>query len=623
MPAVSEKPAISTFHSFAVRLLRQYAGRLGFDKGFTILDSSEHLALIREAAVSALVDVQKFKPPLLAERVGRVKELLDDEGFAARASSHLDRSVAKILPIYRELQRARGALDFEDLVAEAVKLLEAHSDVRSALLGRIRFVMIDEYQDTNHAQYRLANLLAGERENLCVVGDPDQSIYGWRGADMKNILQFEEDYPRAKVVLLERNYRSTATILRASNHLIGHNAIRKDKQLLPTGEEGRPIDVLPCADAEMEADAVARRIKRFIDRDGVRPNEIAIAYRGKVHAPRYEEALLRHGVPASVVGSISFFDRREVKDTLSFVRLAVNPKDDLAALRALRVQTKGVGKKTLEKLHELQRTRGLSIVEACKRASEVPSFTAKRRAVLERFAETVERLQAAAQGAVEDVVAAAIAEVFVEEDEGDDTRSGNLRKLTEVARKADKRAGGGGRGGGRTRDFLDRLSLIDAQDKKDDDGTERVVLTTIHASKGLEFDVVFVVGLEDGLFPHHRSVEEGHLEEERRLAYVAFTRARKRLILTYANNRTSRISKASKRRPSIFLYELPSELLWDPQLREPMILPDRDGGDEEPTPEPRAKLHSKPKKGKLIGVAPARGEAAVPLWKRGLISARR
>jgi DNA helicase II / ATP-dependent DNA helicase PcrA len=615
-----DRPVIRTFHAFAVRVLRRYTKRIGFPGGFAILDASDHLALIRQAAVSARVDVQKYRAHDLAQRVGRVKELLDDEGFCARATSDIDRAVAKTLPVYRELQRLRGAMDFEDLVAETVRLLEAHEDVREFMTETLRYVMVDEYQDTNHAQYRLANLLAGDRKNLAVVGDPDQSIYGWRGADMGNILRFEEDYPETKVILLEHNYRSTATILEASNALISKNVIRKDKQLLATGDKGRPIDVCPCSDADMEADYVARRIKRLIEQDGVIPSEIAIAYRGKAHAPRYEEALLRHGVPAAVAGSISFFDRREIKDALAFVRLAVNSRDDLAALRALRVRTQGVGKKSLEKLYELQRSKGLSIVEACEQAASVSGLTPRKRATLEEFAKAVRDLEVAAKGGVEEAVNAAIVSggLLSEPDENDphaEIREDNLRKLVQAARKADGRAGGCGK----TRDFLDRLALIDSQDRGDDPADERIVMTTIHAAKGLEFDVVFCVGMEDGLFPHYRSVEEGKVEEERRLAYVAFTRARKLLVLTYASQRAARSASRVRRLPSMFLYELPPELLWDPQLREQMELPDREAALEAQKPKPKAVIVREPsKEKKLIGVT-AGASKGKPLWARGLL----
>ncbi|RMG14791.1 MAG: ATP-dependent DNA helicase PcrA [Planctomycetota bacterium] len=626
LPAVARSagaPTVATFHAFAVKVLRRFARAAGLDPRFAILDPRDRLALVREAAVSARVDLKKTSAHALAERVGRAKERMDDEAFAREALGELDRAAAAVLPVYRELQRRRGALDFDDLVAETVRLLEGSSEVRELLLDELRYVSIDEYQDTNHAQYRLANLLAGERRNLAVVGDPDQSIYAWRGADMRNILRFEDDYPDAKVVLLEHNYRSSGRILAAANALIAHNSERKEKQLLPTGEEGRRIDVLPCSDPEMEADAIARRIKRLLG-DGVPPGEVAVAFRAKAMIDPYEQALARHGIPATVVGATSFFDRREIKDALCLVRLGVNPRDDLAAVRALRLTARGVGKRTLDQLYAYQRRTGCCLVEACERAQRVGGLTPERANALMDFARIVRSLEREAQASAEHLVNASIASGRLlerhEEGDGEEARHANLRRLAAAARGADRRAGGGARA---AREFLDRLALIDAQDRDDEDsGSERVVLTTVHASKGLEFDVVFVPGLEEGLFPHHRAVEEGSLEEERRLAYVAFTRARKLLVLSYAEQRAQRGGRGGRRRPSCFLYELPGELLWDPQLREPLVLPDPAEASAATAPArasgPRSRFGATPAGTKLVGL-PRRASSGPPLWARGLV----
>ena len=590
-----EGVTVSTFHAFAVRLLRRYGEARGISRGFSILDGDDRLALVREAAVVARVDPDAHRPWVLAEAIGRHKEKLDDEAALREAKDDLRRDAARVLPHYRALQRQRQALDFEDLVVESVRLLEEHPQVHSALLQRIQYVLVDEYQDTNHAQYRLARLLAGQRRNLAVCGDPDQSIYGWRGADMGNILRFEEDYPGCKVVLLERNYRSTASILRAANALIVHNSERKEKQLLPSADEGCPLEVKRCLDAQLEAEWVARRVEQAL-KDGVAPGEVAVVYRVAVHAEAYEEALLRRNVPCTTVGSQSFFERREVKDALAFVRLAVNGKDDLAALRALRVFGKGVGKRTLEKLAEAQKQRGASLLEVCADAGALPGLTPANRNALGAFAGLVRGVTGDAQGSVERLVTGVLGRTGIEErlrkEEGGEARVQSLQLLAQVAREADRRAarkgGGGGPGGGggggtsgAARDFLDRLALMSQTDKSEED-KHKVVLTTVHAAKGLEFDLVIVAGLEQGMFPHWRALEEGVLEEERRLAYVALTRARQRLILTYAANRPARLRSDERRRPSQFLYELPPELLWDPDRGAQVELPPLDG--EEPTP---------------------------------------
>jgi len=610
------RPHVSTFHAFCVRLLREHAERLGLPRRFSILDPEDQSALIREAAVSLRLDVKKHPPAALAHAIGRAKERLDDRAFAREAKDELERAAARVLPLYRQLQRRRGALDFEDLVAEAVRLLEGRAEVHDLLQERLRYVLIDEYQDTNHSQYRLARLLAGERRNLAVCGDPDQSIYGWRGADMGNILRFEEDYPGAKVVLLERNYRSTATILRAANHLIAHNAVRRDKQLRPVAEDGGPIEVARLLDAGLEADYVARRVEEAIA-EGVYPGEVAVIYRAGVHAEGYEAALLMRGVPCQTVGAASFFARREVKDALAWIRAALNPKDDLAALRALRSRSRGVGERTLDKVHAVQRETGASILEVCGEADAVPGLTKAKRAAIGGFAGLVRDL--ARSGSVEELVTGAVERTGLGErlaaDERAEERQRSMQTLRDAAREADRRTRGGGAAAA-GQQFLDRLALLDAQDQADD-RPDRVVLTTAHAAKGLEFDVVFVVGLEEGLFPHRRALEEGGLEEERRLAYVALTRARQRLVLTYAGVRSAR--DGGIRPASTFLYELPGDLLWDPERKKPFELPERD-------PEERAAALERPeRRGRraLASVPSAGAGEAPPLWRRGLVKRRR
>jgi DNA helicase-2/ATP-dependent DNA helicase PcrA len=617
-----EGPTVSTFHAYAVRLLRELGPRAGIRKDFTILDEDDMLALVREAAVAARVDVEKFRAPQLAHAISRAKEKLDDAAFRKAAATDLERAAADVLPLYRKLQRERNALDFEDLVAEVVLLLEKDAEARALLEARVEFVLIDEYQDTNHAQYRLARLLAGTKKNICVCGDPDQSIYGWRGADMGNILRFEEDYAGTRVVLLERNYRSSANILNAANHLIAHNAVRKDKQLRAgTDDAGLPIEVKRCLDEDIEADYIARRVEEIIAM-GTKPGEIALIYRAGQQAERYEEALLRRNVPCATSGMVSFFDRTEIKDALSLVKLAVNPRDDLAALRALRATRKGVGKATVDKVHELQRRHGVSIVEACARADELPTVTRGTREALQGFAALVQDVCRGNSGPVGPLMKTIIERSGLQaslEAGGEDgaARAANLKVLADSAHDADRRASRSGADGG-ARAFLDRLSLLDGQDR-DDDARDKVTLTTVHAAKGLEFDVVFVVGLEEGLFPHQRALAEGGLEEERRLAYVAFTRARKRLVLTYAGLRAARTASAERRRPSTFIYELPHDLLWEPDRRCKVDLPEREpAGDATVAQTPWQRRQAAAIAAAAAARKNAPAAAAPPMWARGL-----
>jgi ATP-dependent DNA helicase UvrD/PcrA len=636
---------VSTFHAFAVKLLRRYADRVGFSRRFAILDPGDQLGLVREASVAARVDPKRFKPADLMHGIGRAKERLDDALVNKEAHTDLQRAVCAVLPVYRDLCQKRDAMDFDDLVGKAVQLLEESEDVSLAVQDLLRYVMIDEYQDTNHAQYRLARALTRVHGNLAVCGDPDQSIYGWRGADMANILRFEEDFPGTKLVLLEHNYRSTATILKASNHLIEHNGERKEKQLLATGAQGGDIEVVGCVDGEQEANYVARKAKQAID-EGYPAGEIAVVFRAKIHARAYEDALVQHEVPCALSGATSFFERAEIKDALAWIRLALNPRDDIACLRALR-QFGRIGKRTIDKLHLAQRSEGWSLLEAAQRGEQVPGITEVTWRRLHVFAAKIASLAERGEQGVEALVTGAVQELdhhHEAEDVRAEIRRENLQKLQSAAISADRRAAQEGRVAlaKRGREFLDRLALIDAQDRQNLDAkseqlrAERVTLTTVHAAKGLEFGLVFCVGLEEGLFPHWRALAEGQVEEERRLAYVAFTRAKERLVLCYAAQRggpnfgeASEKRRANMRRqPSRFLYELPGDLLYDPILREQMELPEREavltpediaqrkgGGAAPKTPrlaERGLKRRGKPALGKPTG------GVAVPRWARGL-----
>ncbi|MCA8922811.1 MAG: UvrD-helicase domain-containing protein [Planctomycetes bacterium] len=620
LPKGSAQPRVQTFHAFAVRLLRRFADRIGFPRGFSILDRDDLLALVREAALAAGVDVKRTSAPDLAHGIGRAKERLDDAAYIAEADSDLKLAIAKTLPKYRMLQRIRGGMDFEDLVAGAVQLLEEHPDVRAQVLGEIRYVLVDEYQDTNHAQYRLARLLAGESCNLAVCGDPDQSIYGWRGADMGNILRFEADFPGAKVVLLEENYRSTATILTAANALIAHNKERKEKQLRATAGEGNPVYVRRCLDAELEARYVGERIEKLLEQ-GVPPGEVAVIVRTGILARAYEEALLKRNLPVTTSGGTAFTDRREVRDALCLVRLALNHADDLAAMRALKL-TRGVGKRALERLTEHQRTAQGSLVDACREAERVAGLTPAQRSELKSFSGWVDGLAHSATG-VEQLVAAAVEKnpVAPPTEPGAPDRQGSLNLLLDAARDQDRRKAKKPFRD-RAREFLDRLALLSSSEK-DEHKAERVLVTTVHAAKGLEFSHVFCVAMEEGTFPHERAVFEGTDEEERRLAYVAFTRARRQLTITYANSRAARLRSQQTRRPSRFLYELPAALLWDPVRSEPHELPPPP--EEEPAPaapaqtptaQRPARHGTKPLLG--LGLTPRKARPKSSLWSRPL-----
>ncbi len=617
---------VSTFHAFCARVLRRYAGRVGYGAGFTILDDADQRVAIREALLETGTDPKVYSPIKVLYAIERAKDQLKSPSdLEADAVSDFDAAAARAYGYYQELLQSSNAMDFSDLLVQAVRLLQ-QDDVRRLFAERYRYLLIDEYQDTNHSQYQLARLLAQEHRNVCATGDPDQSIYGWRGADITNILRFEEDYPEAQVVTLAENFRSTRLILDAANGLIRHNAERREKDLVTTGPDGAPLAFHVAADEHEEARWVARRVRERLQ-EGVPPEEIAVFYRVGALSRAVETGLLERRVPFRVVGSVGFYQRREVKDVLSFLRLIHNPDDDVAAQRVLNVPARGIGKGTIGKLREHAKEEGGSLVSAAAALAEGSAVRGKGRAGLGQFVALLERLRerAAAEPAVERVVRAVLEETSYadyvkqisatpseeqdralnlealvagahdfdrrfgvpapaplpdplaarreepepeEPDEGEDAPSLADLPLFAVAAPAapaptaeevpappgvdDAEAGG-------VQGFLQQVALLSAaEEDQTDEG--KVSLMTVHAAKGLEFDTVFVIGLEEGLFPHSRALEDpSGIEEERRLAYVAITRAKKQLTLTRANWRSLH-GQSRPQRQSLFLLEVPPEV---------------------------------------------------------------
>jgi DNA helicase-2/ATP-dependent DNA helicase PcrA len=669
-----EGALISTFHSLCARLLRRFATRLGFEPSFAILDAGDQRSAVREAMLDVHVDPKAFPPPQVAHAIGRAKDRLErPRDVFQRANGRFEEVVAKTYEVYDGLLRQRNALDFDDLLVKTVELL-GEDDVRARLQERFQYILIDEYQDTNHAQYELARRLAEAHKNICATGDPDQSIYGWRGADIENILRFERDYPSCKVVLLETNYRSTKTICRAANELIKRNKLRKEKVLVTENPDGAPIVLHEAADDRAEAAFVAKRVEKLLE-TGTPHDEIAVFYRTNALSRSIEQALFEKGIPYVVVGALAFYERKEVKDILAYLRVLSNPRDDASMIRVLQTPPRGIGKTTLARLKEHGRARGIALSEAAREADSVEGIPSRARSALAVVVSTLESVRDRVQGSVESLVRAVIDETnylsyLKQEYPEEDEREANVEALVGAAHEFDRQQGSpplppianrrpteeprkrpppptkkatrpsdgpslfpepppepepepepepvlspveepelvlSDRPG--VEGFLEQVALIAEQDALDREETQgKVSLMTVHTAKGLEFEAVFLVGLEEGLFPNARALEAPQgLEEERRLAYVAITRAKKRLFLTHAGWR-SRFGRSDARLASPFLYELPGDVFesgqapreiakrnttWDPaelddededQASEAAV--DEDVPDETPTREP-------------------------------------
>ncbi|MFQ5689871.1 MAG: ATP-dependent helicase [Gemmatimonadota bacterium] len=553
---------IGTFHSIAARLLRNEADRTRRGRAFSIYDEEDALRAIRAAMEEVGLDLQRWSPGAIRSRISGAKSALQaPSAYVAGAFDLLSKAVAEVYPVYDRLLERRNAYDFDDLLFHAVRLLEGDAEVRSRYATRFLHVLVDEYQDTNHAQYRMIRALAREHGNVCVVGDDDQSIYGWRGADLRNILDFERDFGGATVVRLERNYRSTARILEVANAVISHNHRRKPKRLRTTRPPGEAVLVVHAADEKREAMWTARELRSFA---GVhRVGDCAILYRTNAQSRAYEEALRQAGLPYRIVGGVPFYARREIKDVLAYLRLIVNPLDDAAFERAIAWPRRGVGRVTLERLRAA-RTPGGGLLQVAARAEEVDEVPVSGAKALARFAASLEELRELQSDAPVRSVLEECIRIFglasaLEEEEGGAERLENLAELISTAAAFDPaEVEEAVEGSSELELYLQSVSLR-AEIDDVELGEDAVTLMTVHNAKGLEFPFVFLGGLEEGLFPLSRALEDnGDVEEERRLFYVGVTRARERLYLTYADRRW-RAGFARSSAPSSFLDELPEE----------------------------------------------------------------
>lgn len=579
---------VSTFHSACVRILRREYKKLGFTSSFSIYDAADSKRLMALVCRDLDLDPKKFPPKSFSAKISNLKnELIDEEDFAGQAADGFEKTLAQAYAMYQSRLREANALDFDDLIMTTVHLLRAFPDVAEHYRRRFRHVMVDEYQDTNHAQYALVRELVGpsggeedDPAELCVVGDADQSIYAFRGATIRNILQFEEDYTDATTILLEQNYRSTQTILTAANAVIERNESRRPKNLWTNQGAGARITGYVADTEHDEAQFVADEIDRLTDAGEAKAGDVAIFYRTNAQSRVFEEIFIRVGLPYKVVGGVRFYERKEVRDVLAYLRVLANPEDAVPLRRILNVPKRGIGDRAEAMIDALSQREKISFPQALRRVDEAYGMAARSTNAVKRFNTLMEELRTVVEsGAGPAVVLEAVlertgylAELQASTDPQDETRIENLQELAAVALEfeQDNSAAAEGEEGaapaGTLSDFLERVALVADSDQipdEEDDGSGVITLMTLHTAKGLEFPVVFLTGMEDGVFPHMRALGQvKELEEERRLAYVGITRARERLYLTRSSMRSA-WGQPSYNPPSRFLEEIPdTHLDW-------------------------------------------------------------
>ncbi len=543
---------VSTFHSLCVWILRRYAEQAQIQGNFSIFDTKDQKRCMKEAISDCQIDVTNFTPARMLDFISRLKNDLEDaEQFEARADEFFSKNAAKVYTRYQQILKKNNALDFDDLLVQTAFLLRDHEDVRQQLSDRFRYLLVDEYQDTNHAQYQIAKGIALAHHNICVTGDPDQSIYRWRGADIENILAFEKDWPQAKVVKLEENFRSTPNILEKADQLIASNTKRKAKALIPTRPKGKDVVIHTCEDESKEAHWVAEQAERLIN-EGVDPNEIAIFYRVNSMSRTIEEAFVQRQLPYQVVRGVEFYARKEIRDLLAYLKVMVNPQDDIAYIRAVGTHPRGIGKTSLDRLTQFARINGLSLLEAGLRTEEVETINRPTRGRILEFSKMIQSFCDDVTGKVAPLMERVFVETGMEQAvKAEEDATENISELISAAAEFDERAEEPN-----LMDYLQMIALYSDSDAYDAE-SGRMSLMTMHAAKGLEFDHAFIIGLEDGILPHERSMGAGEddLEEERRLFFVGITRARKTLHITYARHRVIR-GQFIRSTPSQFLYEI-------------------------------------------------------------------
>ena len=558
---------LSTFHSFCAKLLRfEVDGFYGYTRNFTIYDSSDQLVLVKDCLKKLNLDDKQFMPRSVLGTISSAKNvLMDAKAFAAKASDFYEQKVADVYALYQEKLRENNAVDFDDLLFLAVRLLQEKEDVREKYQSRFQYILVDEYQDTNHAQYALTKILAARWRNICVVGDADQSIYAWRGADIRNIIDFTRDYPDAASIKLEQNYRSTKTILHAANAVIDNNESRPKKTLWTENPAGNKIIHYQAQTEHDEADYIAGVIYNRHEISHEPYGDMAILFRTNAQSRVLEEKLMRYAIPYTMVGGTKFYDRKEIKDVLAYLRLLYNPEDSLSLTRIINVPKRNIGATTMEHVAAYAEEQGISLFEALSSTDEIP-VTKRARTSLENFAAMIFDLLNDIEGKdvlslIETVIKQTgygdMLDKEAEHDPQGESRKENVGEFLSVAKDyMDSNPDGN------LQDFLENVALVsDVDDFESSDS--KVTLMTLHAAKGLEFPVVFLTGLDEGLFPHSRTLlDPAQVEEERRLAYVGITRAERQLYVTNASTRTM-YGRISAYMPSRFLAEIPSQFMED------------------------------------------------------------
>ncbi|MEO1993941.1 MAG: UvrD-helicase domain-containing protein [Planctomycetaceae bacterium] len=555
---------ISTFHRFCARLLRHHAEAVGLTASFSILDASDQQALMRRTLRELDIDPVHFPPARIAQRISRLKnDLLSPaavhQGYEQSVGDHLQAVVAQAYPVYQQLLQRSNSVDFDDLLLHVVTLWQTCPELRSQYDDRFRHILVDEYQDTNRAQYEIISGMSVDHTDLCVTGGPGQAIYCWRGAGIENILRVEREFPEVTTVRLEQNFRSTARILRAADQLISHNTLRKPKALQTDNPDGQFVTLRVFTDGQQESDTLAHMIHECV-RSGARSySDFAMFYRVNALSRQLELALSRHGVPYQVAAGTAFYERMEVKDLLAYLRLINNPADEVAFLRIVNTPPRGIGKTTLSRLMGWARTRSITLLAAARQARDLTALRPRAVAAIRRFTDLLDELAPQPGDSVGDVLARIIEQTeyllgWVDSStEQDQQRVGNVNELLTAARQYDRTDAETASLDG----FLESCSLVSDVDQLERD-SGRVTLMTLHAAKGLEFPAVFIVGVEHNLIPHERSLRENQLselEEERRLLFVGMTRAQQELCLTQAMMRESR-GRALHTIPSDFLAEM-------------------------------------------------------------------
>jgi len=528
-------PFMGTFHGICVKILRSDAEHIGIPRSFVIYDEQDRLSAIKQASKELMIDEKTFPPRLMSNLVSSAKnEMLKPQDYSNFAKSPAQKTAARVYPKYEAILKTASALDFDDLINKTVDMFKKQSDVLKKWQDQFKYIMVDEYQDTNSAQYQLIKLLSTKNQNIAVVGDDSQGIYGWRGADFRNILNFESDNKNCQVIKLEQNYRSTRNILNAANHLITKNSLRTDKKLWTDLGDGLPVQVIAVGNERAEGEAIIKRVKNSVDAGHKHYSDFAVLYRTNAQSRSLEESFIRYGIPYRVVGGVRFYDRKEIKDIIAYLRLIFQPNDRVSFERIVNIPTRGIGLTSLNKFFVFQQNNNLSLEEALTEVNNAEDLTPKARAALSSLADILSSLKNLARASnTTNLIEALLNRIdylhFLEDGTPQgETRIENVKELLSVAQEYDNSGLAG---------FLEEVALISDLDSANFSG-QAVTLMTLHSAKGLEFPVVFMPGMEETLLPHTNSLyDQANLEEERRLCYVGMTRAKEELYLIYANSR--------------------------------------------------------------------------------------